>query len=73
MILVAKGDRKGVDLMREAVSLAPTGAQLRLHLAQALAKFDDKAGARAELETLLKTTSQGPVADSARAMLTKLD
>ncbi len=72
-ILVAKGDRKGVDLLREAVSLAPTSAQLRLHLAQALAKFDDKAGARAELETLLKTTSEGPTADSARAMLTKLD
>lgn len=72
-ILVAKGDRKGVELMREAVSLAPTSAQLRLHLAQALAKFDDKAGARAELETLLKTTSSGPVADSARALLAKLD
>lgn len=72
-ILVARGDRKGVDLLREAVSLAPTSAQLRLHLAQALAKFDDKAGARAELETLLKATSEGPEADSARAMLTKLD
>jgi len=72
-ILVAKGDRKGVDLMREAVALAPTSPQLRLHLAQALAKFNDKAGARAEIETLLKTTSEGPVADSARAMLTKLD
>jgi len=72
-ILVAKGDRKGVELMREAVALAPTSPQLRLHLAQALAKFDDKAGARAEIETLLKTTSEGPVADSARAMLTKLD
>ncbi len=72
-ILVAKGDRKGVDLLREAVSLAPTSATLRLHLAQALAKFDDKAGARAELETLLKATPEGPVADSARGFLTKLD
>lgn len=72
-ILVARNDRKGVELLREAVSLAPTSAQMRLHLAQALAKFDDKQGARAELETLLKTTSTGPVAESAKALLTKLD
>ena len=72
-ILVTKGDRKGVELLREAVSLAPTSPQLRLHLAQALVKFDDKRGARTELETLLKATSEGPVAESARALLAKLD
>lgn len=72
-ILVAKGDRKGVELLREAVGLAPTNARLRLHLAEALARFDDKAGARAELDTLLKTTSSGPVAESARALQAKLD
>lgn len=72
-ILVARGDRKGVDLMREAVSLAPTNPQLRLHLAQALAKFDDRPGARAELDTLLKATPEGPVAEQARELLAKLD
>ncbi len=72
-ILVAKGDRKGVELLREAVSLAPTSAQLRLHLAEALVKFDDKPGARSELETLLKTTPEGTVAESAKALLAKLD
>lgn len=72
-ILVAKGDRKGVELLREAVSLAPANPQLRLHLAQALAKFDDKAGARAELETLLQATPEGPAAESAKALLSKLD
>lgn len=71
-ILVARGDRKGVELMREAVSLAPANPQLRLHLAQALMRFDDQAGARAELQTLLQATPEGPAAESAKALLEKL-
>lgn len=71
-ILVSRSDRKGVELLREAVSLAPANPQLRLHLAQALVQFDDRAGARAELETLLQATPEGPVAESAKKLLDSL-
>lgn len=71
-ILVARGDRKGVELMREAVSVAPANPQLRLHLAQALMRFDDPAGARAELQTLLQATPEGPAAEEAKGLLEKI-
>ena len=54
--------------MRKAVAAAPNAATLRLHLAKALLDTGDKAGARTELDTLLKDNPQGPVAERARAL-----
>jgi putative PEP-CTERM system TPR-repeat lipoprotein len=53
-ILVEKGDTaRGLDLLRKAVSAAPDAPDVRYHLAAALAKSGDKAGARKELEKTL--------------------
>jgi hypothetical protein len=41
-------------------------------LAEALARAGDAAGARVQLDELLKTTPTGPVADSARMLQAKL-
>ena len=46
---------------------APADAGIRLHLAQALAKSGDKAGARKELEQVLATKGFAKM-DEARAL-----
>ena len=52
-IMVQRGDTKqGIDLLREATELAPEDPEIRLHLAKALLKSGDKAGAKSELEVL---------------------
>lgn len=57
-ILVQKGDTaRGIELLRQAVELAPKDAEKRLHLAQALLKSGDKPGARKELEVVAKADS----------------
>ncbi len=52
-LLIKKGDlTQGVANLRKAVQLEPTQADIRLHLAKALIKTGDKAGARTELDAL---------------------
>ena len=54
-LLVEKGDtERGVALLRDAVRLAPTTPALRLNLAKALIKADQRDAARKELEELAK-------------------
>ncbi|RPH67080.1 MAG: PEP-CTERM system TPR-repeat protein PrsT, partial [Burkholderiales bacterium] len=72
VILSAAGDPKGLGLLRQAVDIAPANPQIRLHLAEALARANDKAGAKAQIDELLKATPAGPTADSARALQAKL-
>lgn len=72
VILSEGGDRKGIEMLRKAVELAPNNPQIRLHLAEALARADDKAGARTQLDELLKATPSGEIADAARALQAKL-
>lgn len=72
VILSERGDAKGVEALRKAVELAPKNPQFRLHLAQALARIDDKAGARKQIDELLATTPSGDIADAARALQAKL-
>jgi len=72
VILSGSGDAKGLGLLRQAVELAPAQPRIRLHLAEALARAGDAAGARVQLDELLKTTPTGPVADSARMLQAKL-
>ncbi|MBW6496007.1 MAG: tetratricopeptide repeat protein, partial [Burkholderiaceae bacterium] len=63
---------KAIETLRQAVALAPKSNQFRLHLAQALAASGDKAGAKKEVETVLKEVSQGPLADEAKALAARL-
>ncbi|HRO61533.1 MAG TPA: PEP-CTERM system TPR-repeat protein PrsT, partial [Burkholderiaceae bacterium] len=72
VILSMAGDPKGLEMLREAVAAAPKNPQLRLHLAEALLRAGDKAGARSEVSTVLETAEAGPVADAAKALQAKL-
>jgi len=60
-VLTQRGDYvRGIDLLRQATERAPNDPGKRLHLAQALLRSGDKAGARKELEML--TSAQTPEA-----------
>ncbi len=63
---------RGVELLKQAVNLAPKIAEYRFHLAEALNKQGDKGSAKKELEQLLKDTPSGPVAEAAKALAAKL-
>ena len=68
-VLVDNGQQaRGLELLRQAVSLAPKNPQFRLHLAQALAKGGDKDGARAEAERLVADFPDTPTASAAREL-----
>jgi len=52
-LLVAKGDAKrGVELLQQAVSLAPQMSEIRLNLARAYVKAGQAEAAKKELDTL---------------------
>lgn len=69
VILVERGQaERGLQFLRQVVSAAPKAPELRMHLAEALVKTGDKSGARVELDTLLKDSTEGPIADKARKL-----
>jgi len=72
VILAEKGESRGLDMLRQAVELAPSNPQIRLHLAEALARANDRAGAKAQIDELLKTTPTGQFAEAARALQGRL-
>ncbi len=73
VVLVSRGETaRGIAVLRQAIVLAPKAGMLRLHLAEALVKGGDKAGARAELETLMKDAPEGPLATRAKEILSTL-
>ncbi len=72
VILNAKGDPKGLEMMRQAIELAPENPQLRLHLAEALAGAGDKAGAKTQIDALLKAAPEGRHAAAAKALRDRL-
>lgn len=72
MILAEKGDyKRGLPLLQKAVGMAPQSGDLRLHLAEVLAKSGDKPAARKELESLL-AQANGAGAAKIKAMLEQL-
>lgn len=72
-ILTERGDTKrAVPLLQKAVALVPNAPELRLHLAQALARSGDKAGARKQLEQVLAQGEAAPGSAAAREMLKQL-
>ena len=72
-VLVEQGQAaRGLTLLQKASAAAPEARDIRLHLAQALAKTGDKAGARKELETLLSGDKPFAQADEARALLRQM-
>ena len=72
-MLVEQGDTaRGLPLLQKASSQAPNAMEIRYHLAQALHKSGDKAGARRELDKLLASDTPFAHADEARALLKTL-
>ena len=53
--------KRGATLLRMATTLAPGQAEIRLHLAKALADAGDKPGARKELTELSKLDKASPI------------
>jgi len=72
-ILVERGQTaRGLQLLQKAAAQAPKNAEIRYHLAAALAKSGEKARARRELEKLLATTQQFPQREAAQTLLRQL-
>lgn len=72
-ILVEQGKTaRGLELLKKAVTLNPQNPEMRFHLAAALAKSGDKAGARKDLEALLAGGKKFPQREEAQAMLNRL-
>jgi putative PEP-CTERM system TPR-repeat lipoprotein len=72
-ILTERGDTKrALPLLQDAVKQVPNAPELRLHLAQALAKSGDKAGARKELEQVLAKGDKAPGSAAAKDLLKQL-
>ncbi|WP_338769319.1 XrtA/PEP-CTERM system TPR-repeat protein PrsT [Massilia sp. METH4] len=72
-MLVEQGNLgRGLPLLKQAIAAEPNAADIRYHLAAALAKNNDKASARKELETLLSRKDDVAQAEQARALLKQL-
>jgi FimV-like protein len=63
---------RGLELIQKAAKLAPTNAEIRLHLAAALIQTGKKDEARAELQQLLAKASEPQLRQSAEALLKKV-
>jgi FimV-like protein len=63
---------RGLELLKKAVTLNPQNPGMRFHLAAALAKSGDKAGARKDLEALLAGGKKFPQREAAQALLNRL-
>jgi putative PEP-CTERM system TPR-repeat lipoprotein len=72
-ILLEQGKTaRGLELIQKAAAQAPRNAQIRYHLAVALAKSGDKGKARKELESLLAGDREFPQREAAQLMLKQL-
>jgi putative PEP-CTERM system TPR-repeat lipoprotein len=72
-MLVEQGNtQRGLPLLQKAAAGAPTLPEVRYHLAVALNKSGDKAGARKELEALLAQNKSFAQLEEARSLLKTL-
>jgi putative PEP-CTERM system TPR-repeat lipoprotein len=73
LVLLEKGDtQRAVELLKQATSLAPKAADIRLHYVQALAKSGDKAAAKAAAQALIKDFPDSASAKAAGELAAKL-
>jgi tetratricopeptide (TPR) repeat protein len=69
-MLVEQGNiKRGLPLLQKAAGMAPEAKDTRFHMAIAMQKSGDKAGARKELEKLFADKKPFPEADQAKALL----
>jgi thioredoxin-like negative regulator of GroEL len=73
LVLLEKGDtQRAVELLKQATSLAPKAADIRLHYVQALAKSGDKAAAKSAADALMKDFPDSASAKAATELAAKL-
>ncbi|MCC6890868.1 MAG: tetratricopeptide repeat protein, partial [Hyphomicrobiales bacterium] len=73
MIMLDRGDKaRAVELLRQALMLAPNAQTIRMDLATALARSGQQEGARRELEPLLKLDDKDPAHIAAAALMRSL-
>ncbi|MEO8938163.1 MAG: XrtA/PEP-CTERM system TPR-repeat protein PrsT [Burkholderiaceae bacterium] len=73
LILVKRGDvTRGVSLLRSAARGAPDTIEIRMHLAEALLKANDKDGARSELQAIVNRRENFAQRAQAEKMLAAL-
>jgi cellulose synthase operon protein C len=73
VILVENGKTtRGVELLKQAVSLAPKQTEYRLHLAEGFQKAGDIENAKKELEIIMKDGPKGATLEGAKALASKL-
>ena len=73
-MLLSNGDTKrAVDLLAQAARGEPKSVEVRMHLAKALLKSGDKAGAKKELEAVIQIGEQTPLKTEAEQMLKSLE
>ncbi len=63
---------KAVAVLRQALAIDPSNAQIRLNLAKTLIQAGDKPSAKTELKEVLKLGSKFPRQDEVRELLSKL-
>jgi putative PEP-CTERM system TPR-repeat lipoprotein len=69
-VLFTRGETKrGIELLRKASAAAPGAAEIRVHLAKALIKTGDSAGARKELDAVVAMGEGNPARSEAEALL----
>lgn len=72
-LLFKKGETgRAIELLGEAVAVAPKAPEPRLHLAKALEKSGDKEAAKRELNNLVALVPTGPIRAEADRMLSSL-
>ena len=72
-LLVGKGEtQRGVEVLTKAAAAAPNADAIRLHLAQALLKLGDRAGAKKELEAIIQLGNKSSAAAEAEQLLKQL-
>jgi cellulose synthase operon protein C len=73
VILVENGNTtRGIELLKQAVSLAPKQIEYRLHLAEGFFKSGDAVSTKKELELIMKDEPKGAILDGAKALARRL-
>ena len=73
LLVQADKTRRGVDLLRQAVELAPHMSEIRYHLAVGLHRSGKDGEARSELKRALAVSADFAESNKARALLTELE
>jgi predicted Zn-dependent protease len=72
-LLVERGEvKRGSEILQQAVALAPSSQEIRLHFARALLKIGRKQDARRELEAVANSSTSTPFREEATVLLKSL-